>query len=122
MRMRTRRSHPVLFSYLLTVGLAACGSPAAEAPDRPVAPGIGVAITATNCPAVTISVGTQVMWTNQDRRDHTLHSESPGGGVLFDSGTLHPGDTFTFRFAQQGAYPYRCGSEQRAMGMITVQP
>lgn len=57
---------------------------------------------------ITISVGTQLTWTNQDTKPHQvasnphpLHSSIEG----FDSGkTLLPGDSLAFSFEQPGSY------------------
>lgn len=52
--------------------------------------------------AVTIPVGTTVVWTNQDTAPHTVT-----GGPL-DSGTMQHGETYTFTFDESGVYDYLC--------------
>jgi hypothetical protein len=55
---------------------------------------------------LSVAVGATVKWTNSavDKLDHTV--SSPDG--LFNSGTLKPGETFTFTFAKAGTYQYIC--------------
>jgi len=110
-----------VFTFLIVAGFVACGRPMPEESHLPGAPGIGVEITATNCPSLAIAVGTQVVWANRDQQEHALKSVLPGGDFLFDSGTLQPGDTFTFRFQQQGTYAYRCASDQAPVATIAVR-
>lgn len=64
-----------------------------------------------------ISAGTQVTWTNGDSMPHTATSES---GV-FDSGTLAPGQSFSFTFDTPGTFPYFCSIHGKASMSGTVQ-
>jgi plastocyanin len=101
---------------LLVAMLAACNS-APPAPNSPVTtPGIGVAITATDCPSSIVTPGDQVNWTNEDQSEHIVRSES------FDSGSLQPGDTFAFVFPQAGRFEYVCSADGASTGVITVEP
>lgn len=57
---------------------------------------------------LTISKGTKVTWENVGSIDHTVTSAdgSPQSGL--NSGTLKPGETYTFTFDQPGDYNYFC--------------
>lgn len=55
---------------------------------------------------ITVTVGTTVVWTNNDTVDHTVTSTS--GPASFDSGVMEGGDTFGFTFAEAGTYDYFC--------------
>lgn len=60
---------------------------------------------------VTIDIGGEVVWINDDMLLHTVTSGSPEGGGpdgVFDSGPIGPGSTFTFRFTEAGEYTYYC--------------
>ena len=62
---------------------------------------------------LTVKVGTTVTWTNNDSAPHTVTSASSMSTSatrtgLFDSGTLNPGQTFSFTFAKPGTYFYEC--------------
>jgi uncharacterized repeat protein (TIGR02543 family) len=56
-----------------------------------------------------IAVGTSVRWTAKGTRPHSavehLHL-GPGGTPWFDSGSLDPNETYTFRFSAAGSFPY----------------
>lgn len=72
----------------------------------------------------TSSIGSTVQWSDQGGM-HTVTSEAlkPDGTPLFDSGTLAPGQTFSYTFGSAGTYPYYCtihGKDQHA-GTIVVQ-
>jgi len=63
-------------------------------------------------------VGDTVRWINQDIRLHTTTSGTNGTpNGIWDSGIMNPNDTFRFRFATQGSYPYYC-TYHYLMGMI----
>ena len=62
---------------------------------------------------IEVDAGTTVTWTNNDTLPHTVTStksddiDSATSG-LFDSGTLQPGETFSYTFKTAGDYPYEC--------------
>jgi hypothetical protein len=55
-------------------------------------------------PVVTVRVGDTVTWTNCSSVGHTATSN----GGLWDSGTLAPGQSFSFTFPTVGNFPYYC--------------
>jgi plastocyanin len=57
---------------------------------------------------ISVPAGTTVTWTMNpaDPFAHTVTSTTPGYG--FDSGTLNPGDTFSYTFVEPGTYDYVC--------------
>jgi plastocyanin len=66
--------------------------------------------------ALTINVGQTVRWTNNHTFNHTVTEDA----LLFDSGTLLPGQTFSFTFNAAGVYPYHCSIHLSMTGTITV--
>lgn len=67
--------------------------------------------------ALTIPVGTRVVWTNQQPGvAHTITSDT---GV-WDSGTLQTGATFAFTFTQVGTFAYHCVTHPTMQGSVTV--
>ena len=67
---------------------------------------------------VTISKGGTVTWTNKDSVDHTV----TGDNITMESGTLSPGQTFSFTFNQTGVFHYHCSIHGTIMsGTVTVQ-
>ncbi len=104
-------------ALILAALLAAC-QPVELAASA--APGISVGITADLCPNVVIQPGFQVTWTNQDSREHIVRDHPGEGSGMFDSGTLRPGDSFSFTITRPGQYTYWCAADGSMTGMITV--
>jgi plastocyanin len=65
---------------------------------------------------LSISVGTTVIWTNNDTVTHTVTADQG----TFDSNNLSPGSTFSFTFSQAGSYPYHCKIHPSMTGTINV--
>jgi plastocyanin len=64
-----------------------------------------------------VAAGTKVTWNNEDPAPHTV-TEVDGG---FDSGTLDPGDSFSFTFEKAGTYRYRCNIHPEMEGTVEVE-
>lgn len=74
---------------------------------------------------IIISVGTTVVWTNDDTAGHTITSGNPGDadfGSVFDSGfpLIQPGKTFEYTFDTVGEFPYFCQVHPWMTGKVTV--
>lgn len=67
-------------------------------------------------PAIRVSAGTTVTWTNEDSASHTIKSDAN----LFSSGTLNKGESFTFTFTDPGTYTYACGIHPSMKGKVVV--
>lgn len=79
---------------------------------------IGIASFAFGPDTITIPVGTTVTWINdEDSVDHTTTSDD----ALWDSGTLKPGDQFSFTFEDAGTFAYFCNIHPSMTGMIVVE-
>jgi len=66
---------------------------------------------------VTVTVGTQITWTNQDTAPHTATSDSPG----FDTGMLQTGQSGSVTFNQVGTFAYHCSVHPNMHGTVIVQ-
>lgn len=55
-------------------------------------------------PTLTVKEGTTVEWVNNGTSEHTVTADDK----RFDSDTLAPGKSFTFKFDTAGTYPYYC--------------
>lgn len=62
--------------------------------------------------------GDSITWTNNGAAPHTT---TAAGGV-WDSGTLQPGDSFTFTPNASGRFRYRCQIHRQMLGLILVRP
>jgi len=82
-----------------------------------------VYIVGNNLPTATVSMGTTVIWTNEDSVEHRILNDAIstiGEGSLFDSGELEYGGTFEFTFNSIGLYPYHCTIHPTETGTISV--
>src|SRR5215212_6245409 len=59
---------------------------------------------AFNPPNATVAPGTTVTWVNNDQTAHTVTANDGA----FDSGTLQPGQSYSFKFDKAGTYAYHC--------------
>jgi plastocyanin len=126
------------FRFVLLAGVlalaTACGSSNSATPSSPtptpavtsnssgntvaIPPGAQVLGTAAYVPnPITVPVGTMVTWTNNDSTAHTASSNT---GV-FNSGTIGPGQSFSFTFQAAGTYPYHCSFHAGMVGSVVVQ-
>ena len=114
-----RISFGMLFASLLVL-LTGC-QVGVESLDQ-AAPGIRVEITAATCPSLDVKTGDQVTWTNQDREVHIVEASYADGLMMFKSGELQTGDSFSFVFTEAGQYEYVCSSDGALNGIVTVEP
>jgi len=75
---------------------------------------------------ITVRVGQQVVWVNNDSAPHTTTSGSCPGGTCtptpgWDSGTLNSGQSFAFTFTTAGTFNYFCRIHGASMqGTVVV--
>jgi plastocyanin len=71
---------------------------------------------------VTLPVGSEVIWLNQDKLSHTVTSgnASIGADGKFNSNVLRLHDSFSYTFSQPGQYSYYCIMHPWMKGMVTV--
>lgn len=72
---------------------------------------------------VTISLGTTVVWSNDDVAAHTVTSGNPTAGAsgVFDSDILPAGQTFEHKFDAAGKTEYYCQVHPWMVGTVTVE-
>jgi plastocyanin len=72
---------------------------------------------------VTIDVGGEVTWSNDDTAAHTVTAGSAGQGPSgeFDSSLFMAGTTFSHTFESAGEFPYFCMVHPWMAGVVTVQ-
>jgi len=64
-----------------------------------------------------VSLGTTVVWQNNDTIAHTSTSKSTG----WNSGPIAPGQSFRFTFTSPGTFDYFCTIHPDMLGTVTVQ-
>ena len=69
------------------------------------------------------SIGTTVVWANEDTVPHTVQSQDELGKViaLFNSAPLNTGDRFEFTFEEAGVYNYFCSFHPWRVGVVTIK-
>jgi plastocyanin len=67
--------------------------------------------------SMTIKLGETIVWTNDDPFPHTATATAGA----FDSKALTPGQSFTFKPAAKGDYPYKCTLHPTMRGMLHVE-
>ena len=72
---------------------------------------------AFNPGSLTVSVGTNVTWTNKDSVDHQVKSDTG----LFESNPFGNGQSYTYQFVSAGTYTYYCVIHPTMHGTIIVQ-
>ncbi|MGI0073289.1 MAG: cupredoxin domain-containing protein [Nitrosotalea sp.] len=72
--------------------------------------------------ALSVKVGTTVIWTNNDGVSHTVTSGDPSAGPsgTFDSGLIKPGQTFKYTFTSANTTSYFCTVHPWMTGKVTV--
>lgn len=102
---------------LLMVAVAACsGSAQTPTTAQPQAATITIENFDFGEP-LTVKVGQEVTIVNRDGVPHTWTSTDG----RFDSGSLGPGDSFTFTFDQPGEYAFYCKIHPYMEGKIVVE-
>ncbi len=71
---------------------------------------------AFNPPNATVAAGTTVTWVNDDQAPHTVTADDGA----FDSGTLQPGQSYSFTFDKAGTYAYHCDIHPDMTATVTV--
>lgn len=72
-----------------------------------------------------ISPGDTVTWANDDNVGHTVTNGLPYRNqteVIFDSGMIPPGKTYSFTFQDSGTYKYFCKIDKWMVGEVIVGP
>ena len=71
---------------------------------------------------ITINVGEEVTWSNDDSAAHTVTGGSAADGPsgVFDSSLFMAGTTYSFTFEEAGTYPYFCMVHPWMEGIVNV--
>ena len=65
---------------------------------------------------IIVGAGDTVEWTNTADVDHTVDSNTE----IFESGHIHPGQTYSYTFDHPGIFPYHCDIHPQMHGMVVV--
>jgi plastocyanin len=100
------------------IGLAACGGsddePAAQSAAKSGGTAVAVADNSFSPATIEVAVGDTVTFENEGQIAHTVTGDD------FDSGSMAPGDTFTFTASDAGTFSYVCTFHPGMQGTISV--
>ena len=113
---RDRRTRLTALAALMTL-IASVTCLAVLSPARATSIAISIKNFTFNPAAVSVPVGTTVVWTN-DETDGTVHSVTSDDGMFGKD--LNPGDTFSWTFDTAGTFSYHCRFHTFMTGTITV--
>jgi LPXTG-motif cell wall-anchored protein len=65
---------------------------------------------------ISVAPGTKVTWVNEGQAPHTSTADDGS----WDSGTLQPGDDFSFTFDKPGTYTYHCSVHPQMTASVKV--
>jgi plastocyanin len=101
-------------------GAAGPAAAAAQMGASPAAPNpqVNIAHFAFTPQVLTVPVGTEVVWMNQDNIQHTVTSDDE---TSFASSLLGSGETFLHRFDEAGIFPYHCSVHPTMTAQVVVQ-
>jgi plastocyanin len=101
--------------YLATLSMAALlfFAPAVSAQDDMT---VSIQDFSFNPAQMTVAPGTTITWVNDGEEPHTTTADDG----TWDSGTLQPGEDFSFTFDEPGTYAYLCEIHPQMTGTVTV--
>ncbi|MEP7199120.1 MAG: cyclic nucleotide-binding domain-containing protein [Chloroflexota bacterium] len=98
-------------------------APQATAVPTAIRPSATLTVTIDNYqylpPTLTVSIGTRVVWANQDDDVHNVVSED--NSKLLNAPLFVQGESFSFVFTQAGAYRYFCEPHDFMHGVVVVR-
>jgi len=124
--IRVKSSYFILVLIIPLIGITAM-MPSAFAAEVSVPAGTGTpGCEETNecwIPAeVTVDVGGEVIWSNDDTAAHTVTHGVPGTNYgAFDSSLFMAGTTFSVTFNEAGTFPYYCMVHPWMIGVVVVE-
>lgn len=94
---------------------AGCGKKAqTTTPTTTTGSVVKIANFAFNPGEITVTLGTEVTWINEDSTVHTVTDTD------LDSGEIKPGESFKYTFPAPGTYEYHCSIHPSMTGKVVV--
>jgi plastocyanin len=109
-----RRTLLMVATMALTLLVTLVAGAALAAQDKTMT--VSIENFAFDPPNMTVAPGTTVTWVNNDQTAHTVTANNGA----FDSGTLQPGQSYSFAFDQAGTYAYHCNIHPDMIATVTV--
>ena len=103
----------LLYLAILSMTALLISAPAASAQDEMT---VSIQDFLFDPDQITVAPGTTVTWVNDGEEPHT----STADDGMWDSGTLQPGESYSFTFDEPGSYSYFCEIHPDMTGTINV--
>jgi predicted secreted protein with PEFG-CTERM motif len=127
MKIQTKIVFPLMIVFVTTIMLSVTPAFADNAnvsvPQGTSVPGCETTNECFIPYEVTVNVGDEVTWSNDDSAAHTVTggSATDGPSGVFDSSLFMAATTFSHTFEAEGEFPYFCMVHPWMMGIVTVQ-
>jgi predicted secreted protein with PEFG-CTERM motif len=123
---KTKIAIPLLAIFVTTIMLSVPPAFAQQTVSVPQGTSVPGCEATNECfiPAeITVEVGTEVIWSNDDSAAHTVTAGSAADGPsgVFDSSLFMAGTVFSYTFDTAGEFPYFCMVHPWMEGVVTVQ-
>jgi len=122
---KTAFSLVALFTIAITMGMqsAFAETVSVSVPQGTSVPGCEATNECFIPHEVTVNVGDEVVWSNDDSAAHTVTAGSAADGPsgVFDSSLFMAATTFSHTFDEEGEFPYFCMVHPWMEGIVTVQ-
>jgi predicted secreted protein with PEFG-CTERM motif len=127
MKMQNKTVFPLMaiFTVAITIGMqpAFAETVTVSTPQGTSVPGCEATNECFIPFEITVNVGDEVVWSNDDSAAHTVTAGSAADGPsgVFDSSLFMAATTFSFQFDEEGDYPYFCMVHPWMEGIVKVQ-
>jgi len=127
MKIQTKTVFPLMIVFVTTIMLSitpAFAEPVmVSTPEGTSVPGCEETNECFVPYEVTVDIGGEVTWSNDDTAAHTVTAGSAADGPSgeFDSSLFMAGTTFSHTFESAGEFPYFCMVHPWMIGIVTVQ-
>jgi plastocyanin len=115
--MTTKASARLLSLPIMVLALLFCSMGQGAATNNPATHTVtieGMEFKASN---LTVKAGDSIVWVNKDMFPHTVTAKAKA----FDSHSIEPGKSWTFRAAAKGEFPYACALHPTMQGTLRVK-
>jgi plastocyanin len=115
--MTTRARARLLALPIPVLALLLCSMGQGAATGKPATHTVTIEGMEFKASDLTVKAGDSIVWVNKDMFPHTVTSTANA----FDSHSIEPGKSWTFRAATKGEFPYACALHPTMRGTLRVK-
>ena len=113
----TAPTRPAVVARVAIVALLLCSMGHVSAARKPATHTVLIEGTQFQPDMLAVSAGDSIVWVNKDPFPHTVTSKSGG----FDSQQIQPGQSWKYRAARRGEFPYVCSLHPTMRATLRVR-